>query len=168
MRHLRRTQRAWLQASGVALAFALAAPAAAQPGMRVGYLTCEVAGGFGFVFGSSRSLQCTFSTLSGERVGSYRGSISRFGADEGYVQGGILAWGVVAPVAEPAAGTLAGRYRGAASVATDPQPTSVSTGSHVLVGGAGRTVALQPVRIEGGPGLNAAPGVAALTLTELY
>ena len=36
-------------------------PAQAQAGVRVGTLSCNVAGGWGFVFGSSKALRCVFS-----------------------------------------------------------------------------------------------------------
>ena len=38
----------------------LSTPAQAQ-GIKVGVLTCNVASGFGFIFGSSRAINCTFS-----------------------------------------------------------------------------------------------------------
>ena len=40
----------------------LSTPAQAQ-GIKVGVLTCNVASGFGFIFGSSRAINCTFSRL---------------------------------------------------------------------------------------------------------
>jgi hypothetical protein len=55
-------------------------PSAHAAGVRVGVLTCNVSSGFGFVFGSSRTLNCTFSG-SGGRVQHYVGTINRFGAD---------------------------------------------------------------------------------------
>src|SRR5256885_15824734 len=74
------------------------APAAAQGGVQVGSLTCNVAGGWGFVFGSSKSVRCTFSR-AGSRPEHYAGSINKFGVDIGYTQGGVLVWGVFAPSA---------------------------------------------------------------------
>jgi hypothetical protein len=47
-------------AAVVGLATAFAAPAEAQSGVAVGNLTCNVSSGWGFVFGSSRALNCTF------------------------------------------------------------------------------------------------------------
>ena len=37
----------------------------AQGGVQVGTLTCNVAGGWGFVFGSSKALRCTFGRAGG-------------------------------------------------------------------------------------------------------
>jgi hypothetical protein len=45
-------------------------------------LSCHEKSGWGFVFGSSHALQCTFS--NGDKVEHYDGSISKFGVDIGY------------------------------------------------------------------------------------
>jgi hypothetical protein len=52
----------------------------------IGTLTCNVARGFGFVFGSSRAINCTFAGPGG-RYEHYVGNISKFGVDIGYTQG---------------------------------------------------------------------------------
>src|SRR5260370_12899650 len=79
------------------------APAAAQSGVNVGTLTCNVASGWGFVFGSSRAINCTFAGAGG-RYEYYSGQISKFGVDIGYTQGGVLGGTVVAPAAVLAPG----------------------------------------------------------------
>jgi hypothetical protein len=137
----------------------LGTPARAQ-GVQVGTLTCNVASGFGFIFGSSRAINCTFSRGGGppER---YVGSIDRFGVDIGYLQGGVIIWTVVAPTADLAPGSLAGTYAGATASAT----VGVGVGANVLVGGSGNSIALQPISIQGTTGLNVAAGIAAMTLT---
>ena len=139
--------------------FALGTPAQAQ-GVQVGNLTCNVAGGFGFIFGSSRAVNCTFAPPGGPPQ-HYVGSIDRFGVDIGYVQGGVLIWTVVAPTANVAPGSLAGTYGGVTAGAT----VGVGLGANVLVGGSANSIVLQPVSIEGTTGLNVAAGVAAMTLT---
>jgi Protein of unknown function (DUF992) len=139
--------------------FACDGPANAQGGVRVGSLTCNVSGGWGFVFGSSKAIRCTFAGPGG-RVEHYAGSINKFGVDIGYTQGGVLVWGVLAPTADIAPGALAGDYVGATGSAT----VGVGAGANVLVGGSNRTISLQPLSIEGNTGLNVAAGVASLTL----
>ena len=94
----------------------LGTPAHAQ-GVQVGTLTCNVASGFGFVFGSSRAINCTFSPPGGPPQ-HYVGSIDKFGVDIGYLQGGVIIWTVVAPTANVAPGSLAGTYAGATASAT--------------------------------------------------
>jgi hypothetical protein len=128
--------------------------------VKVGTLTCNVASGFGFVFGSSRALNCTYAGVGG-RYEHYTGNISKFGADIGYTSGGVMVWTVVAPVASMVPGALAGNYVGATASAT----VGVGLGANALVGGSGNTIALQPLSIEGNTGLNVAAGVAGITLT---
>ena len=143
----------------VAGALALGSPAQAQ-GVRAGVLTCNVASGFGFIFGSSKAVNCSFSPPGGPPQ-HYVGSIDKFGVDIGYTKGGVLVWTVLAPTTNPAPGALAGSYGGATASAT----AGVGVGANVLVGGSGSTISLQPLSIEGNTGLNVAAGVAALTLT---
>jgi len=145
----------------VAGALALAGPAAAQGGVKVGTLTCNVASGWGFVFGSSRGLNCTFSGPMG--VEYYTGAINRFGVDIGYTAGGVMIWTVFAPTAQLAPGALQGGFAGATANVT----AGVGVGANVLVGGSGNTVSLQPLSIEGNTGLNVAGGIGAITLTAL-
>jgi len=140
-------------------ALAPGSPAQAQ-GVKAGTLTCNVASGFGFIFGSSKAVNCTFSPPGGPAQ-RYVGSIDKFGVDIGYTAGGVLVWAVLAPTTSPAPGALAGSYGGATASAT----AGVGVGANVLVGGSGSTISLQPLSIEGNTGLNVAAGVAALTLT---
>jgi len=146
-------------AAAVGVASAFAAPAGAQAGVNVGTLTCNVASGWGFVFGSSRSLSCTLAAPG--RYEYYVGNISKFGVDIGYTQGGVLIWTVVAPSANLAPGSLAGGYAGGTASAT----VGVGVGANALIGGSGNTIALQPLSLEGNRGLNVAAGIGAITLT---
>ena len=139
-------------------ALVLAAPAHAQ-GVRAGVLTCNVSSGFGFIFGSSRSLNCTFSGAGGHYE-RYVGTINRFGVDIGYVQGGVLVWTVLAPTTTPAPCVLAGNFGGATAQAT----VGVGVGANVLIGGSANSISLQPLSIEGTTGLNVAAGIASISL----
>ena len=141
-------------------ALTLASPAQAQ-GVKAGVLTCNVAGGFGFIFGSSRSVNCNFAPVGGGAPQHYVGSIDKFGVDIGFTRGGVLIWTVFAPTTSPAPGALAGSFGGVTAGAT----AVVGVGANVLVGGSNKTISLQPLSIEGNTGLNVAAGVAALTLT---
>lgn len=145
---------------GLAAAMAIqATPAQAQGGVRIGTLSCNVASGWGFVFGSSRQLRCVFSSGPG-REDHYTGTISRFGADIGFTRGGVLVWAVFAPTNNVAPGALAGNFAGATASAT----VGVGVGANALIGGSNRTISLQPLSIEGTTGLNVAAGIAAITL----
>lgn len=141
-------------------ALALAGTAQAAPhGVKVGTLTCHVSSGWGFVFGSSKDLHCNFRP-NGHRPERYAGSISKFGVDIGYTEGGELIWGVFAPSSDVRAGALEGDYAGATAGAT----VGVGLGANVLVGGLDKSIALQPVSIEGNSGLNVAAGIGAISL----
>jgi hypothetical protein len=127
--------------------------------VRAGYLTCHVASGWGFVFGSSRTVKCAY-TRDKDYTEYYTGSITKFGADIGYLSSAVMLWAVVAPTTNLGEGALAGHYGGAtASVAL-----GVGAGANVLVGGFKKSIALQPVSIEGQNGLNVAAGIASLSL----
>jgi uncharacterized protein DUF992 len=146
---------------GLAACASPSTPPAPVRGVQVGVLTCNVAGGFGFVLGSSRSVNCTFAPAGGGPAQHYAGSIDKFGVDIGYVQGGVLIWTVVAPTANLAPGSFAGSYGGVTGSAT----VGVGLGANVLIGGSGNSIALQPLSIEGTTGLNVAGGITAMTLT---
>lgn len=151
-----------LTAGAALLACGLLAPgqaAHAQPGgVNAGILTCQVEGGWGFIFGSSRNLRCEYSKRGYSE--NYYGRISKFGVDIGYLRGAVMVWTVIAPTANLAPGTLTGNYAGVTASATP----GIGAGAHVLVGGFHRSVMLQPVSIEGNTGLNVAAGIASLTL----
>jgi len=140
------------------LAMASAADAAPH-GVKVGELTCNVASGWGFVFGSSKDLHCTYRPSNHPRE-HYIGSISKFGIDVGYTEGGILVWGVFAPTSDVRPGALQGDYAGASASAT----VGVGLGANVLVGGLDKSIALQPLSFEGNKGLNVAAGIGAISL----
>jgi hypothetical protein len=139
------------------------ATASAESGVKVGFLTCEVSSGFGFIFGSSRDLDCTYSGVDGKKVNSYKGTISTFGADIGYIQGGIIAWGVIAPTTDVKPGALEGQYAGVSASAT----VGAGVGANVLVGGLNKSISLQPVSVQGTTGLNAAAGITTISLTAV-
>ena len=138
----------------------IAAPAQAAPhGVNVGTLTCNVASGWGFVFGSSKDLHCTFREHNRTAI-RYTGSISKFGIDIGYTEGGVLLWGVIAPSSDVRPGSLDGDYVGASAGAT----VGVGVGANVLIGGFGKSITLQPLSVSGNRGLNVAAGIGAIRL----
>ena len=153
-------------AAGAAFATALGVLACAPPaqaaGVKVGVLNCHVAGGWGFVIGSSKPLYCAYSSGQGE-VEHYKGTVSKFGVDIDYTRSGVIVWNVIAPTTHPKVGALQGSYGGATASAS----VGIGGGAHVLVGGFQRSIALQPVSITGESGLNVAGGIAAISLRHL-
>jgi hypothetical protein len=149
-----------LLAAAAIAALGFSAPVSAAPhGVNVGTLTCNVASGWGLVFGSSKDLRCVF-RQNDRHAEHYTGEISKFGVDIGYTEGGVLVWGVVAPSSDVRAGSLDGDYVGATANAT----VGVGVGANVLVGGFDQSFALQPLSVSGNQGLNVAAGVGAITL----
>ena len=149
-------------AVGAALLVALAGlpeTAHAQGGVKAGVLTCNVASGWGFVFGSTRDLNCTFAPSVGA-VERYVGHINKYGVDIGYQTGGVIVWAVFAPTSNINRGALAGDYGGAAGSAS----VGVGVGANVLFGGFKQSFTLQPVSVEGLTGVNVAGGVAQMSL----
>jgi hypothetical protein len=140
---------------------ALAGPASAA-GVKVGVLNCDVAGGWGFILGSSKELNCTFSPVSGATE-HYTGAVSKFGVDVGYTRGGVIIWEVIAPNAGSGRGSLQGSYAGITGSAS----VGVGAGAHVLIGGLHRSIALQPISITGESGLNVAAGIGAINLKHV-
>lgn len=148
-------------ALAVALAVAVPAQSMAQGRDRtkVGTLTCDISGGIGMIIASKKSLTCMFTPAAAGPREVYTGSISKFGLDVGATTGGEMVWSVFAP-SNRKFGALAGHYGGASAEAT----VGAGLGANVLVGGSNRTVALQPLSVQGQTGLNVAVGVSGLDL----
>lgn len=152
-----------LLAGAAASALAMATNANAAPeGVKVGVLSCDVESGWGFIVGSSKSVRCAFHPNRGE-PDRYEGSISKLGVDIGYTAGGKIVWDVVAPSSDIRSGALQGDYAGATASAT----AGVGVGANVLIGGLDKSIALQPVSVEGNTGLDVAAGVGALSLKSV-
>src|SRR5215467_7771580 len=142
------------------VALALGGTAMAQEErVQAGTLGCDISAGIGLIIGSQRTISCTFTPSTPGPVEFYSGTISKFGLDLGATTGGVMTWLVYAPT-NRAAGALSGNYGGAAAEAT----VGAGVGANVLLGGNRRTVALQPLSVQGQLGLNVAAGVAGLHL----
>ena len=150
-----------LKLLAIALLAGVTSPATAQSNQtQVGMLTCKTSANVGLIIGSRQKLQCTFTPSSGGAPDYYTGTIGRLGLDIGVTAGGVLGWAVFAPSTGVPRGALAGRYGGASGEVS----VGVGVGANALFGGSNRSIALQPVSVEGQIGANFALGVAALTL----
>ncbi|MSP93906.1 MAG: DUF992 domain-containing protein [Alphaproteobacteria bacterium] len=137
-------------------AFAMPAQAA---GVKVGVLTYNVESGWGYILGSSKDIRCSY-VPNGGSPERYMGDISKVGIDIGYTKGGVIIWNVIAPASDLKPGALEGGYGGVSAQAT----VGVGLGANVLVGGFDKSIALQPLSIEGNTGLNVAAGIGAVNL----
>ncbi|MGB7857644.1 MAG: DUF992 domain-containing protein [Pseudolabrys sp.] len=143
-----------LKLLAIALLAGVTSPATAQSNQaQVGMLTCKTSANLGLIIGSR----------SGGAPDYYTGTIGRLGLDIGVTAGGVLGWAVFAPSTGVPRGALAGKYGGASGEVS----VGVGVGANALFGGSTRSIALQPVSVEGQIGANFALGVAALTLYGL-
>ena len=134
---------------------------APQPWTQVGSLMCKVDPNVGFIFVGHQPMQCTYTpSLAPAPPQYYDGAINTVGIDIGVSAGSVLAWGVFAPTTGLPAGALAGEYVGASG----DVGFVVGGGANVLVGGSGRTVALQPLSLQGSVAFNVVLGVSSLKL----
>lgn len=152
--------RVAMLASAAAIATLTLSPANASPnGVKVGVLTCHVDGGWGYVVGSSKDLLCNYHPDHGVDD-FYKGSITKLGVDIGYTRSATIIWDVIAPTSDTRPGALEGVYGGVTASAT----VAVGAGANVLLGGFDKSIALQPVSVEGSSGLDVAAGIGALKL----
>lgn len=130
--------------------------------IEIGVLDCTVAGGTGFIFGSSKDLTCTFKSAQEVRADeTYSGSINKFGIDIGKTEKTVIKWGVLAPTGDDyPPGALAGNYGGVSGEAT----VGVGLGANALIGGSSETIVLQPISVQAQEGLNVAVGIAQMQL----
>ncbi len=135
------------------------APAASAQGVKTGLLICQVASGFGWVIGSTRTMECKYEPGQGHAE-EYTGTISKVGLDLGYLGACAIVWAVVAPNSSPGPGALAGTYFGATAQAA----AMVGGGVNVMLGGFRKSIALQPVSVMGDTGLYVGAGIASMSL----
>ncbi len=150
-------------AAMIASVAAVALPTqAANPGVKVGVLTCDIEPGWGYVVGSTKPLHCSYAPNKG-RAERYVGDVQKVGVDIGYTTGSTMIWAVFAPASDVGKDALEGDYAGASAGAT----VGVGGTVNVLIGGFDKSITLQPVSVEGGTGLNLAVGVAAINLKHI-
>lgn len=161
-----------LAAASLTLAGATAANAAdtstyqsqdVRGGVKIGYLDCVVGGGFGYLLGSAKEIDCGFhSAVGGARLDHYSGAIRKLGVDVGYTTRSRLIWAVFAPTAGYHHGALSGLYQGASAEAT----VGAGIGTNVLFGGTSGSVHLQPISVTGQIGINVAATGTSMTLAS--
>jgi uncharacterized membrane protein len=88
--------------------------------------------------------------------------MTTIGLDIGVTTGGVIIWTVFSDT-DRYFGMLTGNYAGA----TAEVSVAAGLGANVLVGGSRRSVALQPVSVQGQMGLDVAAGIGALELHPL-
>lgn len=157
-------KKTMLAAFAAAATLAATIPAANAFGnTEIGILVCQVASGSGFVFGSTKTVDCTFTPSNGSAPEHYSGVISRYGVDLGFTTNGLLKWGVLATSVDAyGPGSLSGQYAGVGAEVT----AALGVGTNVLGKKSGRDFVLQPVSVQGQTGLNVALGVTEFELAS--
>lgn len=150
---------AFLAAALAPISFAPANAQASPEYVQTGVLSCDISAGIGLIIGSNKEVTCLFKPVNNAPQTVYIGAIRKFGLDLGATGAGQMIWSVYSPTTAEFSG-LAGRYGGAGAEAT----VVAGLGANVLLGGSYRTVALQPVSVQGQVGLNVALGVEELEL----
>jgi hypothetical protein len=131
----------------------------AQTWVQAGTLSCRLDPSIGFVIFGHQTMECSFQPVSGP-VQAYEGAINTVGIDLGVSEGGRFAWAVFGPASGIPYGALAGEYVGASG----DVGIGLGAGANVLVGGSNRSIALQPVSLEGSVALNVVAGLSQLKL----
>jgi hypothetical protein len=127
---------------------------------QVGMLTCKLNPSIGFVIFGHQTMECRFVPNPPLPPQLYEGALNTVGIDLGVTAGGVMGWAVLSPTAGPAPGALAGEYIGASA----DVGMGLGAGVNVLVGGSGRSFALQPVSVEGSVAVNVTLGLSGLQL----
>lgn len=147
-----------------ALGILFPAPIFAQATGQTGVLKCNVAGGWGLLIGSKKKMTCIFSPSGNGPKYKYTGTIGRIGIDIGRTKKSVMIWGVVASGKKSdmalSGDSIAGKYGGIGAEAG----VIFGVGANALVGGSGKSIALQPLSISGQRGTNLALGVQGLNL----
>jgi hypothetical protein len=150
-----------------ALIVMLAPPADAQSPhswTQAGMLRCVVNPSIGFIIAGHQSMECNFTQNGPNPPQAYQGALNMVGLNIGISAGGVFRWAVFAPTTGIPAGALAGEYVGASG----DIGLGVGVGANVLIGGSGRTFALQPLSLEGSVAIDVALGVSALKLRSVF
>lgn len=147
-------------AATMLLAAACASAQQPPPGVQAGMLTCNLAPSIGLIVAERQRMSCRYVPNGGYPPQDYNGVMNTVGLELGISAGGVMAWGVFAPSHGAPIGALAGEYVGASGDVA----VGVGVGANVLFGGSNRTIALQPLSVEGQAGLNVSLGVSGLTL----
>ena len=155
--------KAWV-ISAVLVGFASQATGQTPTWTQSGMLTCKLNPSIGFVIFGHQSMECRFVPSAPLPAQIYEGALNTVGIDIGIVGTGGLAWAVLAPTTGVPAGALAGTYVGASGEVA----LGAGVGANVLVGGSNRSIALQPVSVEGSVAMDVTLGLSALQLRYVH
>ena len=126
----------------------------------IGSLTCNIAGGTGYVLGSSKSMDCVLLGKDGVSVAQYSGTINKVGVDIGYTKAMHTIWRVYSLGSDRAPNQIGGTYVGEqGTVAAGGQ-----AGGNWIYGGPNAEIGMVASGIVKDAGYNLAMGIAEMTI----
>lgn len=149
-----------------AIAGGFARPAtAAEPGIKLGVLTCHQIPGTGInlLIHSTVQVNCMFTSVTGERQALYKGETGiGLGIDLNWTKTESIAFSVLGASSNVGQGShpLAGKYLGGRASAS----VGVGGGVQALVGAGQNQFTLQPLALESAKGFGVAAGLGYLYL----
>jgi hypothetical protein len=149
------------QAFVISMLVAAVLPAlpASAAGIKLGALECHVKDGVGLIIMEKERMNCTFSPVDGSAE-KYVGTIHKYGLTVGVTAGTVIIWAVVAAHGGYQPGSLAGKYVGISADAS----VGLGVGANALIGGSDKSIALQPVSVQGQVGLDIAVAITDMDL----
>ncbi|WP_020697531.1 DUF992 domain-containing protein [Reyranella massiliensis] len=125
----------------------------------IGALSCNVAGGTGYVLASSKTMECVFLDRNGQSA-EYSGTINKVGIDIGYTKAVHTVWRVYSLGSDRKANQLSGTYVGEqGTVAAGGQ-----AGGNWIFGGPNAEIGMVASGIVKDAGYNLATGIAEMSL----
>ena len=125
----------------------------------IGALSCNVAGGTGYVLASSKTMECVFLDRNGQSA-EYSGTINKVGIDIGYTKAVHTVWRVYSLGSDRKANQLSGTYVGEqGTVAAGGQ-----AGGNWIYGGPNAEIGMVASGIVKDAGYNLATGIAEMSL----
>ena len=125
-----------------------------------GMLTCSLKDVTNVILFAEETFDCTYHAADGEKT-TYRGEISKLGANLAYKDKQVLKWAVIAPATFGGPGILEGGYVGTSTELS----LGVGAGGRVLVGGSRHQITLQPISVSAQSGVGASVTLDSLKLT---
>ena len=126
----------------------------------IGSLSCNIAGGTGYVLGSRKPLDCVFLAKDGVQSAQYSGTIDKVGIDLGYTKAMHTIWRVYSLGSTRGPRDLSGNYIGEqGTIAAGSQ-----AGGNWIYGGPNAEVGMLASGVVQDAGYNLATGIAAMTI----
>jgi len=126
----------------------------------IGALSCNIAGGTGYILASSKKMECVFLSKDGLSSAEYTGTINKVGIDIGYTKAVHTVWRVYSLGSDRKANQLSGTYVGEqGTVAAGGQ-----AGGNWLYGGANAEIGMVASGIVKDAGYNLATGIAEMSI----